>query len=277
LSQDLVARYRGLLDGTLSRDELRQLHDELSDEHSPLSVYIDGLTQDEVERELMEAQPPLSGIAPLAPLNETESRALFVRIERAAIATATPNATGAHTNGWERLFGWLSWRSAGLGVAVGAAAVSALFVMLPSESGRQKGRPAPVVPSLQLIFHVGRRELNRPLVVERGIPGARYRADSDILLSYEIAAEGHVCLAHRTPSKELERLDSDSDPAKAGHHELRKEGRVQAVRLSDGPGIHGFFAVWNAAPILCPSVVDDVLLGRRTDLLVDSFEVEVSP
>lgn len=251
-------QYRALLEGSLEGEALQAVEAALNDAESPLSKYVETLEVDGVERDLHMASRAVP---------EVDSGALFRRIESQVEAPPRP-------------FGGFDLRSLFAGLGIGAAAVAAgVLVVVPPDSAsqREKGGPAPVVPELQLVFHVARPQPDRPLVIERGVPGATYSAETDVLLHFRIGKPGHVCLVHRAPGGASEPLGQSGEVLPAGEHELRVNGKVQGVRLGPTPGRHAFFAVWSEGPMECPAVLEAVQTRRTAKLLVDSVELEVKP
>jgi hypothetical protein len=239
--------YRALLEGRLEPEARERLPRELADDASELSQFVDSLPEDEVERDLRDAWT-----AP-APLSSAESNALWSRLE----GQLKPPSRASER--WPAIAGAL-------------AALLCLVLIRPDSWTGEKGPARVGTPHLQLVFHVGQHEPNRPVVIRRGLPGERYRVDSDILLRYQTGAPGYVCLVHQLPSGATEAL-TPAAPTAAGWHDLRVGGKIQGVKLSPQPGRNVFFAVWSAQPIACPQIIDEIRTQARSDVLVDSFEV----
>jgi hypothetical protein len=269
--------YRSLLEGRLRQEERDELQEKLELEGSNMTNFIDNRDPDLVEDELCNAY--LNAVPKESRLNElsnNEADDLFGKIK--------PKIDS-------KLQSLESWRSkrlfkvAGLSFGLGAVAATLVFVLLvftdlakesrfvPGKGGIEK----PADEQIRLMFNIGKQEKGRPIVIERGIPGDKYRVEHDVLIRYEIIKDGYVCLAHQLPSGQIDGLTKDSSKLiKAGWHDFRVSGRVHGISLADQPGKHVFYGLYSSRPIECPQEADKISKkSYRLDVIVDSFSIEV--
>lgn len=284
--------YQKALEGSLTDAERTQLQQDLGLEDSAMSTWLNQQPLQQTEQDLARA---LTNTAPreqrLQPLSSSEANALFDSImEQTQPDTVQPEPVRPEpvrpepvqpeqaTTSWFRQF----WRpNFALGLVLGAAAaglVLSLAIPQPvAETTREKGA-AVAVPRIRLMFNVAHREQGRPLVIERGTPGARYDVQADILLHYTIDAPGYVCLAHRAPQGHFDILAQPAEQQSPGWQEFRIDGKIQAIELASLTGRNTFFAVWSPSPVACEKQLQSVVQQQHVShILLDSFFIEVNP
>jgi hypothetical protein len=277
MRKDAKDRYQALLAYDLSEEELERVRQELKSGGTDLEDFIENRDLDLAEGELYNA---LELAIPKNLRSESFSEAeVDGQYSNIMSGMDTRHKTFQSRPSWRPRF------SIAASLVIGAAIASlVIFLGLPligtlddpkeiKEGASEKQNPE----RIRLMFNVGKREKGRPIVIERGVPGEKYGVENDVLIRYEIKKAGYVCLIHYLPSGKIKILNKNPGKLqKAGWHEIKESGQVQAVSLAGLSGTHSFYGIFNTAPTKCFGAADKIIKGLYdSDTIVDSFLIEV--
>jgi hypothetical protein len=269
--------YQALLAGNLSNKEVEEMKQELKSKSSQLEKFIENRDLDVTESEIYSAfDYAIPNVSRYDTLSESEADEIYRKI----LSSIDTGRNISHPQPFWRNLSFSTWLSFALGAAVASLVIFFLpMVISPADLIQPKegilDKPQP--ERIRLMFNIGKREKGRPIVIERGVPGEKYRVENDVLIRYEIRKPGYVCMTHYLPSGKMEVLNKDSHkPQKAGWHEIKQAGRVKAVALDGLPGKHSFYGIFSNTPLECPQAAEKVVKGLYgSDTVIDSFSIEV--